>query len=104
MKLSLLINAKLLKVTGENDSPTLNFDRGDLHILNPFTVGCDSGEQIHFSEIIGCCVSDSFASETELVIVFEGRIYLRISLRDEDFIGFEAAVYCAKSGETTVFN
>src|SRR6187402_2390570 len=104
MKLSLLMNAKLLKVIGENDSPTLNFDKGDLYIVNPFVVGCDSGEQIHFSEIIGCCVSDSFSSETELVIVFEGRIYLRVSLRDEDFIGPEAAMYYAKSGEVVVFN
>lgn len=104
MKFKLLIDAQLLSVMQKNSAPTLSFDKGTLHILNPFVLGCDSGEQLHFSEIIGCYVSESYSSEDELVIVFEGRIYLRVSLRHEDFSGPEAAAYHADSGEIVVFD
>ncbi|HEY6130938.1 MAG TPA: hypothetical protein VIV27_02920, partial [Halioglobus sp.] len=83
-----------------DSSPSLVFDTGVLRISNPFRLTCDSGETVDFSSIIGCCVSDACSTEQEFFIVFEGRITLRISLREEDFIGPEAASYQANAGST----
>lgn len=79
--------------------PILVFDRGVLTIGNPYSINCDSGERVSLGAIIGCCVSHSFATHTEAFVVFEGRIYLGISLRDEDLIGPEAASFRANTGE-----
>lgn len=117
MKFHLLIDARLFEVNesaaleGElamdidrDSCPRLTFDKGILSIDNPFWLRCDSGERVGFSSIVGCQVSDSFSNETEFVIVFEGKIFLTISLREEDFIGPYAAVYRAFSGEIVVFS
>jgi hypothetical protein len=112
----LLADARLLEVierspaysaagraaTLQDSRPTLVFDKGVLAVENPFTVTCDSGEQLALGSIIGCCVSATFFTETEFYVVFEGRISLRVSLRDEDFIGPEAASYRANTGEVAV--
>lgn len=79
--------------------PSLVFDNGILDIRNPFLIRCDSGENVDFSAIIGCSVTHSYATETEYLVVFEGRITLSVSLRDEDFIGPDAASFRANTGE-----
>lgn len=79
--------------------PSLVFDTGVLKIWNPFVLACDSGEYVDFNAMIGSCVSDAFCTERELFVVFEGRITLRVSLREEDFIGPEAASWRANTGE-----
>jgi len=80
----------------------LEFDTGNLAIYNPCTLQCDSGLTVEFNSIIGGQVTDAFASSDELAIVFAGRIYLKISLKEEDFIQAEAAVYRPKSGPIIV--
>lgn len=109
-----LNGARLLEVTERSSSvhlsfqqdsrPSLLFDTGVLNVENPFIVSCDSGEPVGLSSILGCCVSASFSTETELFVVFDGRISLRVSLRDEDFIGPEAASFRATTGDIVVFN
>jgi hypothetical protein len=83
----------------QDTRPSLVFDKGVLNVENPFSINCDSGEHVSLGSIIGCCVSDTFLTETDFFVVFEGRISLRVSLREEDFIGPEAASYRANTGE-----
>lgn len=83
----------------QDNCPVLTFDSGVLTIENPYFISCDSGEPVGLGSIIGCFVSNAFATSTEFFVVFEGRIYLRISLRDEDSIGPEAATFRANTGE-----
>ena len=113
MNYSILHGARLLEVderlpahelagsrsTRRDTCPSLLFDRGVLKIWNPFELACDSGECVDFNSMIGCCVSDTFSTERELFVVFEGRISLRVSLSDEDFIGPEAASWRANTGD-----
>jgi hypothetical protein len=115
-KCSALNGARLLEVTErspahkaggyasfQHDSrPSLVFDKGVLNVENPFLISCDSGESASLSSVVGCCVSDTFSTATEFFVVFEGRISLRVSLRDEDFIGPEAASYRANTGEVVI--
>ena len=84
----------------QDSRPSLTFDRGVLDVENPFRISCDSGERLGLDALIGCSVSDAFSTQTEFFVVFEGRISLRVSLRDEDFIGPEAACYRANGGES----
>jgi len=103
MPLSQLIGACLLhcqEVT--QDSAELVFDRGRLQILNPFELNCDSGERVTAEAIIGCAVSMVFITGTELHIVFESRVSLKVSLREEDFIGAAAVRYVPTDGVAVV--
>ena len=113
MKYSFLDGARLLAATEQppryrelanasaqrDTCPSLVFDTGVLKIWNPFVLVCDSGEYVNFNSMIGCCVSDTFSTDCEFIAVFEGRITLRVSLREEDFIGPEAASWRANTGE-----
>jgi hypothetical protein len=113
-KINLLIGAQLLdgrwcspkpeSTSSEMDEACLQFDTGSLSIHNPCALRCDNGLAVEFKGIIGNRVTDAYTSPDELIIVFEGRIYLSVSLREEDFIGSEAAVYRPASGPIVVFN
>jgi hypothetical protein len=87
-----------------NERLILVFDNGRLNIENPFTLKCASNEVVTLSSIVGCHVTDAIITEAEIMIVFEGMIYLCISLQDEDFVGPEAASFTASTGEIVVFN
>jgi hypothetical protein len=106
-KLTPIIGAQLVSMvnpypnfasTSSMEEVSLQFDTGHLAIHNPCTLQCDSGLAVEFSSVIGNRVTDAYAMSDELAIVFEGRIYLRISLKEEDFIRPEAAVYQPTSG------
>jgi len=84
----------------QDTRPRLVFDTGVLDIENPFQLSCDSAGRVNWAAIIGCCVSDAIATDTDWFLVFEARISLRISLREEDFIGPAAASFRADRGET----
>ncbi len=83
---------------------TFVFDIGSLTAKNPSTLKCDSGEAVAPSSIIGCMVTVSYTADTDLVFVFDGRISLSVSLREEDYIGPEAAVFRSATGEVVVFD
>jgi hypothetical protein len=114
MKCNFLVGARLLDFTerpsahtnapsapAQRDScPRLVFDQGVLTVENPFWLDCDSGEYVSFASIVGCCVSGAYSTDTDFCVVFEGRITLRVSLREEDFIGPQAASYRGATGET----
>lgn len=91
--------AGAMQVSAGDSCPSLLFDRGRLEIFNPFRLSCDSGETVNLGAIIGCAVSAAYISGTEFNLIFEGRIGLRVSLREEDFIGAEAVRYQGDSGE-----
>lgn len=113
MLADLLSRARLLEVTerssaynrsanaaAQQDSrPVLVFDTGVLHVENPFSIACDSGEHVTLRSLIGCYVSATFSTDTEFYLVFEGRISLRVSMREEDFIGPGAASFRDNSGK-----
>ena len=113
MQYSLLNGARLLEITEgssangreefstawRDSNPTLVFDSGILKVNNPFIISCDSGEGVSLNSIAGCCVSGAFSTETEFFLIFEGRITLRVSLREEDSIGLPAASFRANNGE-----
>jgi hypothetical protein len=82
----------------------LQFDRGSLLLLNPFTLKCDSGGTLQPATLIGCRVSACDWGETELELVFEGRLYLTVSLREQDFLGPEAAVFRPLTGDPVYFD
>ncbi len=75
----------------------LVFQNGVLKINNPFTLKCDSGEVVILSALIGCSVSDIYPTATDLVLVFDGRILISISLREEDYIGLDALTFHHKN-------
>ncbi len=115
---SLLNGARLLEVTErspaqnaaghaavqQDSRPILVFDAGVLRIDNPFQLQCDSGERVSLPSIIGCHVSETYSTATDFFVVFEGRISLAVSLREEDFIGPEAASFHAASGQVVSIN
>jgi hypothetical protein len=82
---------------------TFIFETGRLTIANPFTLKCDSGGTVDPQSIIGCCVTASYATDDCHVLVFDGRIALSISLRAEDFVRDEAAVFRPVAGGVVVF-
>jgi hypothetical protein len=82
----------------------LQFDRGTLLLLNPFTLKCDSGGLLQPATLIGCRVSSCDWGDCELELVFEGRLYLTVSLREQDFLGPEAAVFQPLTGAPVIFD
>ena len=83
--------AGYLDVNGLN----LQFDRGRLLVFNPLRLLCDSGVALSLNALVGCCISAVCITEDDLELQFDGRLLLRISLRDEDYTGPEAAVFYA---------
>ena len=81
----------------------VHFDIGDLVVANPFVLRCDSGERVDPVSLAGCRVTDYYVTDSELVITFDGRISLSVSLREEDFLGSESAVWRPASGDSVVF-
>lgn len=93
----------LASTISQRDSrPRLIFDQGVLAVENPFWLDCDSGEYVSFESIVGCSVSDVFSTDTDFFVVFEGRITLRVSLREEDYIGAYAASYRTNARDAVV--
>jgi|FLOH01.1.fsa_nt_gi hypothetical protein len=83
--------AGYLDIAGLN----LQFDRGHLAVFNPLRLLCDSGVALSLQALIGCRVTSVSLSEDDLELLFDDRLLLRISLRDEDYTGPEAAVFYA---------
>ncbi len=80
------------------------FDSGELEIKNPFRLRCDSGEDVDPHAIVGCRVTDAYDTDTDLVWVFDGRILLSVSRREEDYVGSDAVVLHFASGQTMNLN
>lgn len=114
-KFSEIVGAKLESVTessasyvdAEDSSDVLNikgqslaFDKGWFVIENPHTV---SGV-VSLKEVIGSVVIDAFSNSDEINIKFDNGAVVAVSLKDNDFVGPEAASYCPKQGEIIVFN
>jgi hypothetical protein len=96
-RFTMLIGAVLQQARRVTDRLQLGFDCGELHIDNPTVLRCDSGEAVQLSDLIGSRISESIITHSEWLMVFDGRIYLSVSLRDEDFISSAAAVYRPKA-------
>ncbi len=85
--------AGYLDIAGLN----LQFDRGHLAVFNPLCLLCDSGVPLSLHVLTGCCITSVSISADDLELLFDDRLLLRISLRDEDYTGPEAAVFYAPS-------
>ena len=79
---------------------SLVFDRGWFVVENPHTIFGVT----NLNEIIGSKVADAFSSEDEIRLQFSNGAAISVSLKDEDFVGPEAASYSPKQGEIIVFN
>lgn len=105
MRFEALDDAVLAGVSSPTDGNLLlQFDCGSLLLLNPFTLKCDSGGLLEPATLIGCRVSGCDWDESELQVVFEGRLYLTVSLREQDFLGPEAAVFTPLAGAPVIFD
>ena len=79
---------------------SLVFDRGWFVVENPHTVFGVT----NLNEIIGSKVVDASSNEDEIRLQFSNGSAISVSLKDEDFVGPEAASYSPKQGEIIVFN
>lgn len=70
---------------------SLYLDRGRLDIFNPFVLRCDSGQGFSLDGLRGTRITGCAEDGPFLVLVFEARLRLMISLREEDFIGHPPA-------------
>jgi hypothetical protein len=80
------------------------FDRGVLVIENPFMIINSKNEEMEIDKLIGDSVQTAYLSESEIRIIFESDAVLVISMRDEDFVGPEAASWNPNDGPIIVFN
>ncbi|MBC6905428.1 hypothetical protein DWB84_08170 [Saccharophagus sp. K07] len=76
----------------------LKFAQGILRIFNPLKVTCDNGFPFSLENLAGTTLTDIYTTADQLTLVFAGRIYLEISLREEDFVRAEAVVFYDGSG------
>lgn len=83
---------------------SLTFDLGQLVIENPFTVAGSENEKQNLNSLVGLRVKSAYSNEEEIRITFESGIYIKVSMKDEDFIGPEAASYSPNQGSIIVFN
>ncbi len=79
---------------------SLVFDRGWFVVENPHTIFGVT----NLKEIIGFKVVDACSNDEEVRLQFSNGSAISVSLKDEDFIGPEAANYSPKLGEIIVFN
>jgi hypothetical protein len=93
-------DSEFLKIEGIS----LIFDRGVLLIENPFMIINSENENIKINELVGDSVRTAYLLESEIQILFESDAVLTISLRDEDFVGPEAASWTPNDGAIIVFN
>jgi hypothetical protein len=106
-----IIKASSTYVATEDDSKSVKvegdfifFDRGVLVIENPFMIINSKKEEIEIDKLIGDSVRTAYLSESEIRIIFESYAVLTISMRDEDFVGPEAASWNPNDGPIIVFN
>ncbi len=88
--------SEVLNIQGQS----LTFDKGWLVIENPYFVNGAT----ELSELIGSKIVDAFSNDEEIRLTFENGVDVLVSLKEEDFIGPEAASYSPKQGEIIVFN
>ncbi len=87
---------EVLSIKGQS----LAFDKGWFVIENPHTiVGVPS-----LSALIGSKVIDAFSNDDKIILKFDNDSVISVSLKDEDFVGPEAASYAPKKGEIIVFD
>ena len=93
-----------------NDPPleimgaSLEFDIGIFVIENPFEIVDSNNFVVTSKELIGLKIVSAFLTKTEIKLIFEKGFSLSVSLKDEDFIGPEAASYSPHKGDVIVFN
>lgn len=86
----------VLNIKGQS----LAFDKGWFVIENPYTiVGAPN-----LSVLIGSKVVDACSNDEEITLKFDNDSVISISLKDEDFVGPEAASYTPKKGGIIVFD
>ena len=86
----------VLNIKGQS----LAFDKGWFVIENPYIiVGAPS-----LNALIGSKVIDAFSNDQEISLKFDNDSVITVSLKDEDFVGPEAASYAPKKGEIIVFD
>lgn len=100
-----ILNGAILRDVEQDagEALTLIFDKGRLRIENPYTLRCDFGEPVTPLALIGCAVTAAYSTDSDLVLVLDGRISLSISRREEDFSGPQAAVFTSATGEVVAF-
>jgi len=89
-------NGELLKV----NVCSLNFDTGCFSIENPYTI-CGAS---YLTDLQGHKIQDAYSNDKEILLKFENNFSISVSLKDEDFVGPEAASYSPNQGEIVVFN
>jgi len=92
--------SKPLKVEG----CSLVFDLGWFVIENRFSVISPENLDVGLNELVGLKVGSAYSTEEEIRINFELGSYISVSMKDEDFVGPEAASYTPKRGDIVVFN
>ena len=83
---------------------SLNFDLGQLVIENPFAVVGPDKEIQDLNSLVSLRVKSAYSNEEEIRITFESGVYIKVSMKDEDFVGPEAASYSPNRGSIIVFN
>jgi hypothetical protein len=86
----------------ETTPTVLVFSASRLSFENPYTL--QSSWASTLQDLVGRSVVEAFSTDEDLVVLFEGNDHLAISLRDEDFVSPEAAVYAPDRGPIVVFN
>jgi hypothetical protein len=106
-----IAEASAVYMAPEKDSESLKikgvsvvFDRGILVIENPYSIFNSKNEKMKINALIGDSVRTADLSESEIRILFETDALLTISMRDEDFVGPEAASWNPIDGPIIVFN
>lgn len=83
---------------------SLNFNLGWLVIENPYSVIGPNNEKMELDKLVGQKVTSAYSTEEEIRLNFNSGAYISVSMKDEDFVGPEAASYSPKRGEIIVFN
>lgn len=83
---------------------SLVFDLGCFVIENPFLVFSSENVKLEINDLVGSKVKSAYSSSEEIRLNFESGAYITVSLKDEDFVGPEAASYSPNKGNIIVFN
>lgn len=83
---------------------SLVFDLGQLVIENPFVVSGPDNKELKLNQLIGLKVASAYSNVEEIRIMFETGAFISVSMKDDDFVGPEAASYSPNQGNIIVFN
>lgn len=94
---------KLIGADLSSGDVELKLDRGILRIFNPVKMTCDNGFSVSIQNLTGTTLTNALATADQLTLIFADRIYLEISLHEEDFVRAEAVIFHCISGEIMKF-